>query len=147
MGRAAKIIRGMGLKQSWFLADNAGELAFGHNWQGRPLPQPWVDQTGTKNAPPYGVFPKLKGPLHYADAGLEYALEHAPIPFTGPIRYIYDQLRDKGASAHDSLSMIRGLGQGAALSAGGTAGVHANPTFKSAAEAKKQNFVANQLGH
>ena len=125
----------------------AGEFLFGHNWQGRPLPEPWVDQTGTKNAPPYGAFPNLKGPLHYADASLEYALEHAPIPFTGPIRYIYDQLRDKGASAQDSLSIIRSLGQGAALSAAGIAGVHASPTFKSAAEAKKQNFVANQLGH
>jgi hypothetical protein len=125
----------------------AGELLLGHNWQGRPLPEPWVDQTGTKNALPYGAFPQLKGPFHYADAGLEYALEHAPIPFTGPIRYIYDQLRDRGSSAGDALSIIRSLGQGAALTAGGIAGFHANPTFKSATEAKKQNFVANQLGH
>ena len=117
----------------------AGEVLLGHNWQGRPLPEPWVDQTGTKNAPPYGAFPKLKGPLHYADAGLEYALEHAPIPFTGPIRYIYDQLRNRGASAGDALSIIRSLGQGAALTGAGISGVHANPTYQSATESKKHS--------
>ena len=121
----------------------AGELIFGHNWQGRPLPEPWVDQKGGKNAPPYGAFPQLKGPAHYADASFEYMLEHAPIPFTGPIRFVYDQLRGKGASAQDALTVIRGL----ALAGMGFSGLHANPTYEAAKTTQKRNQVAQQLGH
>ena len=58
-----------------------GELAFGHNWQGRPLPEPWVDQTGTKYAQPYGAFPQLKGGSTLCGRWLRVRLRARPDPF------------------------------------------------------------------
>jgi hypothetical protein len=117
------------------------EIAMGHNFQGRPLP--WVkDQTGTAYAPPYGFNPNLKGAAHVADATTEWALSHAPIPFAGPIKYVYDQLlRAKGSSAQDALSVIRALG----LAGMGLTGLHANIDYEAAKAAAKREQVAKKL--
>ena len=124
----------------------ATELLLGHDWQNRPLPFSVFgipDQKGTKNAPPFGANPQLKGAAHLADATLEYTLSHAPIPFSGPIRFVYDQLRNKGASAGDAMSVIRGL----ALAGLGFSGLHAAPTYEEAKATQKRNQAAKALGH
>jgi hypothetical protein len=41
----------------------------------------------------------------------EYAWSHAPIPLTGPAKYIYDQLRHSGATVHDIGMWMRALMQ------------------------------------
>lgn len=103
------------------------ELGLGHNWQGRPLPFPWIDQT---SSPAHPAFGGIAG-LHGWD---EYASTHLPIPMTGPIKYVYDQMRAKGASAFDAMSIIRGL-----IMAGmGATGLHATPDYTAAkAEVKR----------
>jgi hypothetical protein len=105
-----------------------GELAFGHDWQGRPLPFPWVNQ---------------KGDVHHpAMSWGEYAASHLPIPLTGPIKFVYDQLRAKGASALDSVAITRGL-----IMAGmGFTGLHATPDYVAAkAAAAKRARIAQHL--
>ena len=69
------------------------EALTGQDYFGRPLP--WTGEKGTLKKPPYGWA--------------EYLLSHGPIPLTGPIRYFYDQLRGKGASALDAMAITKGL--------------------------------------
>ena len=114
-----------------------GELAMGHNWQGRPLPLPWVDQKGDVHHPAFGGIPGLQG-LHGWD---EYVSTHLPIPLTGPIKFVYDQLRSKGASAMDSTSVIRGL----IMSGMGMIGLHATPDYGAAKAAAKRDAVGKKL--
>ena len=56
---------------------------------------PWVHEKPQASKPPTGWG--------------EYLLSHGPIPLQGPIRYVYDQLRAKGASAIDSTAIIKAL--------------------------------------
>jgi hypothetical protein len=50
---------------------------------------------------------------------------HAPIPLTGSIRYVYDELRNGGASALDAVGIIKGLIVGGV----GLTGVHMGPDY------------------
>jgi len=116
------------------------ELVAGHTFTGRPLPLPWIDQKGQPHAPAFSGIPGLYG----VD---EYILSHAPIPLTGPIKYVYDQMRLGGMSAHDTLSIIRGLIKAGVMTAGGVTGLHVSPDYGAAkAEAKKQQ-TAQKLVH
>jgi len=66
----------------------------GYDFSGRRLP--WATDLKAKpGKPPYGWQ--------------EYLLSHGPIPLTGPIRYFYDQTRNKGASALDAMAITKGL--------------------------------------
>jgi hypothetical protein len=80
------------------------EALSGHDYQGRPLP--WVHEKPKAGKPSY--------------TWMEYALSHGPIPLTGPIKYVYDQLRGKGVSALDSTAIIKGL----IITGVGATGVH-----------------------
>jgi hypothetical protein len=103
------------------------EAAAGHDYMGRPLP--WVHDKKVKaNKPQY--------------SWLEYALSHGPIPLTGPIKYVYDQLRTKGASALDATGIIKGL----IITGVGLTGVHIGEDYGPAVKAAaKRAHIANQL--
>jgi hypothetical protein len=111
-----------------------GEIATGHTSQGRPLPLPWVDQKGTTYSPGFGGIPGLHG-------WDEYASTHIPIPLTGPIKYVYDQFRANGASALDTISIIRGL----TMAGMGSIGLHASPDYKAAKEEAKRQAAARAI--
>jgi hypothetical protein len=78
----------------------AKEIATGQDWSGRPLP--WSTSPGTVNKKT-GVITKPR--LSWG----EYAASMGPIPLQGPIGYVYDHLRQGGASAKDSLSITKAL--------------------------------------
>jgi hypothetical protein len=114
---ANKFSHGMGKKA--FLIDTAAnyaankltpmlgtglEAVAGHDYMGRPLP--WVHEKPKAGKPTY--------------TWMEYALSHGPIPLTGPIKYVYDQLRGKGMSALDATAVIKGL----IMTGVGATGVH-----------------------
>lgn len=104
------------------------ELATGRGFPDRPLP--WVHDEPTKSAikaakaghpkpispgkVPYSGIPGLQG-------WDEYLLSHGPIPLTGPIKYVYDQTRNRGASAMDATAWIKAM----IIFGVGATGVHA----------------------
>jgi len=110
------------------------ELATGHGFPNRPLP--WVQE---KTKTPYGApnIPALK-PIHGWD---EYLLSHGPIFLEGPVKYVYDQLRKRGASALDSTTFIKSL----ILESVGFTGVHIKPSSEDVAAAAKRQKVATAL--
>jgi len=69
------------------------EVGFGQDWQGRPLP--WSKDAGTEKKPR----------LTYG----EYAADIGPIPLSGPIGYVYDQLKGSGASPLQSSQIVKAL--------------------------------------
>jgi hypothetical protein len=71
----------------------AKEVLTGTVFPNRPVP--WSSEPGTAK------MPRMSWP--------EYAGKHMPIPLTGPIGYVFDQMRKNGASTSDALSIIRGL--------------------------------------
>jgi hypothetical protein len=101
------------------------ETATGHDFLGRPLP--WVKEKPSASHPPYSWS--------------EYLLSHGPIPLQGPIRYVYDQLRAKGASAMDATAIIKGL----IITGVGATGVHISEDYGAAKEAAKRNQAAKAL--
>ena len=71
------------------------ELGLGQNWKGQPLPSPLSSEPGTAKTP------KLtKG---------EYAADIGPIPLSGPIGFVYDHLKEAGASATDASAITKSL--------------------------------------
>ncbi len=76
----------------------------GQNFMGRPLP--WTKDQGTEKKPKvsYG----------------EYAASVGPIPLSGPIGYVYDQLKKNGASSMDATKIVKGL----IIFGGGLPGFH-----------------------
>jgi hypothetical protein len=87
------------------------EVGLGQNWIGRPLP--WSKDEGTKNKPrmSYG----------------EYAGSVGPIPLEGPIGFVYDHLRQNGASSMDANAIIKGL----MVFGGGLPGFHVKEEYVS----------------
>lgn len=65
----------------------------GEDWAGRPMP--WSHERGTKNRPQVSWG--------------EFAAQFGPIPLSGPVKYVYDQLKKNGASASDSLALTKAL--------------------------------------
>jgi hypothetical protein len=74
-----------------------GELAFHHDWKGRPLSFEPGTGPGDPKHPPVSLP--------------EYAIAHGPIPLSGPIGYIYDQLAHNGVSAGNITMWIKALEQ------------------------------------
>jgi hypothetical protein len=111
------------------------QVATGHDLFGRPLP--WVHEKAKPSAPPYG-WP-------------EYLLSHGPIQLTGPIRYAYDQLRAKGSSAMDAMSVIKALiimgtdPKAWAIGGVGETGMHISEDYGAAKATAKRNQAAKAL--
>ena len=108
------------------------ELATGRGFPDRPLP--WVYDEPTKAAikAAKAGHPKPISPFKAPYSGIpglhgwdEYLLSHGPIPLTGPIRYIYDQTRERGASAMDATAWIKAL----IIFGVGATGVHAGEDY------------------
>lgn len=85
-----------------------GVPLFGTDPMGRPLP--WSTEKGARG----GFFQKMTPE--------QYAISKMPIFMEGPIGYIYDGLRQRGLSALDATSFMKGL----AIMAGGLTGFHAH---------------------
>lgn len=69
------------------------EIGGGYDWQGRPMP--WKSDPGTAKKPR----------LTWG----EYAGSIGPIPLEGPIGYVYDHLKQAGASSLDAMTIVKGL--------------------------------------
>jgi hypothetical protein len=80
------------------------EVLFRQNWEGRPTP--WSETQGTEKKPKMSWG--------------EYAGSVGPIPLQGPIGYVYNKLKEGGASAMDASAIVKGL----ILSGVGATGVH-----------------------
>jgi hypothetical protein len=90
-------------------------------------PVPWSPDPGTKS------WPRLDW--------WQYAIAHGPIPLSGPIRYFYDQLKQRGASALEAVTITKGL----ILFGVGATGVHISPDYGAAKQEAKRQQVANAL--
>ena len=66
-----------------------------------------VGQDYTKHAVPWSPDPGK--PNWPRIDWTQYLISHWPIPLSGPIRYFYDQLRAKGSSALDAVTITKGL--------------------------------------
>jgi hypothetical protein len=89
----------------------------GQDYRGRPLP--WSkDQYGTNR---FGTQAKYL-PRYSAT---EYGLTKAPIPLTGPAKYVYDQMREKGMSAKDAALSVKAL----TIFGLGATGMHVHEDF------------------
>ena len=107
------------------------QLLMGQNWQGRPMP--WSSSPGTINKKTGAI---TKPRLSWG----EFAGSMAPIPLQGPIGYVYDKLKQGGASALDATAIIKGL----IISGLGATGVHIKeePSPKPPSLTKQQRVAA-----
>jgi hypothetical protein len=86
---------------------------------GRPLP--WKPQVIGTRGKPIG-----KAPLSWP----QYAASLGPIPLQGPIGYVFDKLRENGASTSDANAILKGLityglsPQGMTIAGLGATGLH-----------------------
>jgi hypothetical protein len=98
-GRLTSLREEYALRQAWDYLKNKAtpvtkweeELRTGYDWMGRPMP--WSSDKGTLKKPPISWG--------------EFAWSKAPIPLSGAAGYVYDQLRDAGASVTDASMWIR----------------------------------------
>ena len=81
--------------------------------------------------------PKVVGP---AKRGVEVKRQQNS-PLSGPIRYFYDQLKQRGASALDAVTITKGL----ILFGVGATGLHIHEDYAAAKETAKRNQVAKAL--
>ena len=130
MGELQKAVGQWGMNKIIPGGQIAAELLFGHDWKGRPLSfEPWVGKGDVKHPP---VSP------------LEYGISHGPIPLSGPIGYIYDQLRADGANPMDAMAWIRALGQHGMQFAeqlgGEMMGMRVKPIDPNAPQPKKKHY-------
>lgn len=88
----------------------AKDVLTGQNWSGRPLP--WSSDPGKPDKP--GKLPTSR--MSWG----EYAGTMGPIPLQGPVGYVYDKMRQGGASAMDTTAIIKGL----IISGLGATGLH-----------------------
>jgi hypothetical protein len=110
------------------------ELLTATGFPNRPLPLPWAPQPSpkAKNPPKPYTWP-------------EYLGQHGPIFLQGPIKYVYDHLRDGGAGAKDSFDIVKALIIGGL----GATGLHVSeeppPSPAKLKEAAKRARVGHQL--
>jgi hypothetical protein len=109
----AKILGQYGLNKAVPSAQVVEEALTGQNWMGRPLP--WSTSPGQV----IKKTGKIKPGTERMSWG-EYAFAHGPIPLSGPAVYVYDKLRQGGASALNSTAIIRAL----IISGLGATGLH-----------------------
>lgn len=86
------------------------EVLFGQDWQGRPLP--WSKDEGTEKKPKMTTG--------------EYLGQVGPIPLEGPIGYVYDTLKENGASSMDASQIVKGM----IIFGGGLPGFHVTETHE-----------------
>jgi hypothetical protein len=122
----AKILGQYGLNRATPAIQIAKEAVTGQNWMGRPLP--WSSEPGQV----IKKTGKIKPGTERMSWG-EYALAHGPIPLSGPAAYVYDKLRQGGASALNSTAIIRGL----IISGLGATGLHAREDIPPSPESIK----------
>jgi hypothetical protein len=122
----ARILGQYGLSKAAPAAQIAEEGLIGKNFMGRPLP--WSSEPGQVDK----KTGKIKPGTERMSWG-EYALTHGPIPLSGPAAYVYDKLRQGGASALNSTAIIRGL----IISGLGATGLHAGEDIPPAPAAVK----------
>jgi hypothetical protein len=122
----AKILGQYGLSKAVPSASIAEEALTGQNFMGRPLP--WSSSPGQV----IKKTGKIKPGTERLSWG-EYALTHGPIPLSGPAAYVYDKLRQGGASALNSTAIIRGL----IISGLGATGLHVGEDIPPSPEAVK----------
>jgi hypothetical protein len=103
-GHMATIMGQYGMGKVTPAVERGQELLFGQNWRGQPVP--WSSDKGTKKNP-------------RLDWG-EYAGSIGPIPLEGPIGYVYEHLKQNGASSKDAMSITKGL----IITGLGATGVH-----------------------
>jgi hypothetical protein len=119
-------------------AHTALEAAYGTETFGLHRPMPWSSEKGTAKKPKMDWS--------------EYAISHGPIPLEGPIKYVYDQLKQRGASATDATSFVKALmlfgadpaamAKGVAIGVGGLPGFHVGVDYNAA---KAQQKTADAL--
>ena len=125
----------------------AKEIVTGEAFPHRPVPwnAPWYNPP-PKPGPvtqPFGIPGRFAGLPIQVPPGLkgwdEYLLSHGPIPLTGPIRFFYDQARERGMSAMDATSWIKALIIGGI----GFTGLHIGEDFSQTTETTAlRNFRA-----
>jgi len=115
------------------------ELISGHDFMGRPLPVPWVNQKGDVKHPAYGTF--LPGPFK-GFGSIEYMLSHSPIPLSAAAGYVYDQLRKAGSSVTDASMWIR-----AAMVGGVSATTGVDPKEIKDPAQHRTRYGQAQVGH
>lgn len=99
-----KIVGEYGMAKLNPAIQRAEEILFRQNWQGRPVP--WSEAQGTEKKPKMSWG--------------EYIGSIGPIPLQGPIGYVYNKLKEGGASAMDASAIVKGL----ILSGIGATGIH-----------------------
>lgn len=93
VGHAGEVLAQWGMGKMSPTIELGLETAYRQDYWGRPVP--WSGEKGTKKEPP----------LTWG----EYAGELGPLPLEGPVGYVYDHLRQNGASAKESLSITKAL--------------------------------------
>lgn len=96
----AKIFGQYWISKATPAAQIAAETGLGMAFPDRPVP--WSPEPGKPGKP---GSPYTKERYGWA----EYAWTHAPIPLTGPVAYVYQQLRASGAKVPDAAMMMRAL--------------------------------------
>lgn len=115
---AAKTVGQYGMAKLTPTIQRGLEVGFGQDWQGRPLP--WSKDKGTPTKPR----------LTYG----EYAGDIGPIPLSGPIGYVYDQIRNTGATELHATQIIKAL----IITGLGLPGLHAREEKPQTEKPKKQ---------
>jgi hypothetical protein len=102
------------------------EIVTGHGFTGRPLP--WSSDKGDAKHPP--------------ESWGEYAWSRTPIPLSAGAGYIYDQLRNAGASVKDASMWMR-----AAMVSGVSALTGIEPKAVKDADPHRTRYGRAQVGH
>ena len=124
----------------------ASELLTGKGYPNKPIPlnMPWYkhDKVTWPGNAPYSSLTNIPGypNLHGWE---DYAISHGPILLSGPIRYVYDELKSQGMSAVNAMTLIKALIVGGI----GATGMHIGQDYNAAKADAKQAQVARQLGH
>lgn len=126
-GATAKIAGQYGMGKLAPTIERGLEVGFGQNWMGRPLP--WSGEPGTERLPK----------MSYG----EYAGEIGPIPLSGPIGYVYDQLKQGGASVLDATAITKAL----IITGLGAPGIHVREDFPPKAVPTKTPVQAIRSQH
>ena len=103
----------------------AAEILRGKDFIGKPVP--WSPDPGKPS------WPRLDW--------WQYMITKTPIPLSGPIRYFYDQMKEKGASATDATAITKAL----IMFGVGLTGMHIREDYGAAKEAAKHDAAAKAL--
>jgi len=101
--------------------ERGAEFVSGRTFGGQPLP--WSQHPGTEEKPRMGIG--------------EYLSTIGPIPLQGPLKYVYDRLKETGATASEAVEITKGL-----IIAGlGAAGPHVREEPKPVTKAPRRRSI------